>query len=84
MYSAPLPTSRKDLADRGLQALVGVGNDQLDTTQAPLAKRRKSTQKTWASGRPAPNREFPAAVLVDAAGDYRGDRHHRPPLRTFK
>ena len=62
MYSAPLLTSRKDLADCGL-ALVGVGNDQLDTTQAPLAQAAQEVQlqKTWASESPSPCREFPAA-----------------------
>ena len=35
MYPTPLPARREDLADGGLQALVSVGNDQLNPAQTP-------------------------------------------------
>jgi hypothetical protein len=53
VHAAPLPGGVEDLADGGLDALMGVGDNQLDAAQSAAASlRRNAVQNVSASEGP--------------------------------
>lgn len=86
MHPTALPAGGKHLADSGLQALVSVGNNQLDPAQTPLAPAPQAIHPEDLHLRIAQPQaqNFAPPVLVDAAGDDGGDRHDSTALADFE
>src|SRR5918995_4258096 len=77
MHPATLPGGTQDLGDGGFQTFVGVGDDQLHALQAAAHQTAQELDPEGGGFRlpQAEPEDLAAAVLVDAGGDYRGDRH---------
>src|SRR5918995_3821974 len=77
MHPAALPGGTQDLRDGGFQTFVGVGDDQLYALQAAAHQAAQKLDPEGGGFRltQAKPEDLAAAVLVDAGGDYRGDRH---------
>src|SRR6516164_8806250 len=75
--AAALPGGAEHLADGGLDALVGVGDDQLDTAQAAageLAQKRRPERLGFGGTNVHPE-NFTPAVIIDADRDDHRDRY---------
>ena len=68
---------QEDLRDGSLETLVGVGDDQLDALEAAAYQTAQKLNPEGGGFRltQAEPEDLAAAVLVDAGGDYGGDRH---------
>src|SRR3954452_14842185 len=80
--AAALPGRLEHLGDRRLEALVGFRDDQLDAGQAALLQAAQEAEPEGGSlrGTDAEAQDLAPAVLVDAHGDYSGNRHHPSAL----
>src|SRR5690349_9734520 len=77
MNPAALPGGAQDLRDGRLETFMGVGDDQLHALQAAAYQTAQKLDPEGGGFRlaQAEPEDLAAAVLVDAGGDYRGDRH---------
>eukprot|EP01137_Pigoraptor_chileana_P013759 Opistho-2@67633 len=80
--AAALPGGAEHTGDRGLEALVGIGDDQLHAGQAAAGKvLEEGRPERFGFGRADVQADDLAPALgVDGHGDYRGDTDDPPPL----
>ena len=84
--AAPLRCRLEDAGDGGLEAGMGVADDQpYPTKTAGLQGAQELSPEGFCLGRPhAQANDFPASFGVGGHGDYRGDRHDAPALAQFQ
>ena len=82
MHAAPLQAGAEDAPGGRPQALVVVGDDELDAAQAAIGERAKELgpEDLGFRGAGGDAQDFAAAVGVDADGDYDGDTDDAPAL----
>lgn len=86
MNTATLPGGAQHLADRRLQPLMGIGDHQLHAFQAtPHEAAQELNPEDLRLRLPKPEAEDLAPpILIDAGGDYRGDRHDAAALADLQ
>jgi site-specific DNA recombinase len=85
VHPAALPGGVQHLGDGGLQALMGVGDGQLDATQAAAgeAAQELGPEGLRLGGADAHPQHLTPAIVVDTDGDDHGDRDDAPGLADF-
>ena len=85
VHPATLPGGLQYLGDGGLDALVAVADDQLDTTQAPAVQTAQKLRPEGLSltGADFEAQDFALPLGVDPHSDYYGHAHNTPGLAGF-
>src|SRR6516165_3030325 len=86
MHATALPASTEDAADRVAQAVVSVGDDQLDAFEATLdqALQKSRPERLGLRGTNAEPEDLASAFGRDRHGDYRRDRDDAAAVTDFE
>ena len=84
--AATLPGGAEHLGDGGLDAFMGIGDDELDATQPPARQLAQELRpdRLGLRGADLHAQHLAPSVAVDADGDDDGDRHDAPPATDLQ